>query len=156
MSKFIPGVVVGVVLASVAFLILNRSSHDAGPAPEDSKSFETDVNTESRSLLADRGEMQPDAGEEKLPVETVNQSNDPRNDAGENGQPNEAVADADLPPPVLSISLPRELEYLRDIKNFVALRLRSSLKPGLDQPRSLELTIKGFTMTRLRTSSIVA
>lgn len=114
-SKYIPGLLIGVALTSAAFLLLNRSDDDMDPASNEMMNSDT----ESQSTGADGSQLRSDSSDGNVPVETVAQSSELLNDDGENSsRDNGAVSDAALPPPVLPISLPPELEYVGEFKAF--------------------------------------
>lgn len=109
-AKHIPAVLVGAVIASAAFLLLDRSGDDIDPASIEM----TNSNAESQAIGA-RGEQLPsDSGERDLPVNGMVQSSDLPKDAGEDSsRRNGAAPDAALSPPDLPIYLPREFDWLR-------------------------------------------
>jgi hypothetical protein len=120
-TKYIPGVLIGAVIASAAFLLLDRSRDDKNPASSEL----VQMNTESQAIGVDGGRMPSDSGERNFPANRVVQSSEPLEDAGKNvsllnGVPCSACLPPDeaLPPPDLPIHLPREFEYLRRYDTF--------------------------------------
>lgn len=120
-TKYIPGVLIGAVIASAAFLFLDRSRDDKVPA-----------STESQAIGVEGGRLPSDGGERNFPVNEVVQSSEPLKDPGKTSlPPNGGVTmlggipcpaclppDSALPPPDLPIHLPREFEWLRGMDTF--------------------------------------
>lgn len=126
LTKYFPGVLIGAVIASAAFLLLDRSRDDKNPA---SSEF-VHLDTESQALGVDGWRLPSDSSERNVPVNEVVQSSEsltsePQKDAGKifilpNGDPCPGCLppDSALPPPDLPIHLPREFEWLRGVDTF--------------------------------------
>jgi hypothetical protein len=119
-TKYIPGVLIGAVIASAAFLLLDRSRDDKSPASSESEHLDK----ESPAIGVDGRRLPSDSGERNFPVTDVVQSGEPPKDAAEfigiSGPSCRGCLppDEELPPPDLPIHLPRELEWLRKTDTF--------------------------------------
>jgi hypothetical protein len=125
--KHLPGLLIGAVLTSAAFLLLNRSDDDLDPAPGEIISS----NTESQSIDADRGQISSDSGASNFHVDTETQSSEPPNDAGENSSRDNGAVSC---PPILPISLPPELEYVRELQPRVGSPADSAAQTAATVP----------------------
>jgi hypothetical protein len=107
-AKYIPGVLIGAVIAGAAFFLIDRSGGDR-----------TLASAESQAMGAKGERLPPASGAKDFPVSGGGQSSEPSKVAEETtSRRNGAAPDAALPPTDQPIYLPRELEHLRAVDVF--------------------------------------
>lgn len=105
-SKFIPGVLIGAVLAGIAFLLFDKPDEDRPPPPEEV------LSSDGGEIPGNSSESISSVATDAVPNEAVSSSREVAPTA------NEATGEAEASPPVMPVSLRSELEWIRENANF--------------------------------------
>jgi len=133
MSKILLGVVLGIALATVAFVVLGPSLRSGGGSPvgESPAGGTRDASSEQAASLSavDASVAEPVAVESGVPASAdLDERSSEADRAGNTDALTDALAElAALPPPTLPIVLPREFSYLTEIPNFYHERLQREM-----------------------------